>query len=177
MTSLDYTDSIQTVIPRQFPAVNNPCSDLRIALCTVRVGCVSTTPRLDELNFCTAVELTILSAPARYSCHTLKVSNSQPLTAPRRRPTLPSVWQVEERMVLGGRKRYGRYREKHFIFSNACGRVKSAAWSAPHPHCRRDSRSDREEPEGCGGGKWLYVQGAGGDDSITFSEQPDSRLQ
>lgn len=147
------------------------------ALCTVRVGCVSTAPRLDELNFCTAVELTILSAPARHSCHTLKVSNSQPLTAARRRPTLPSVWQVEERMVLGGRKRYGRYREKHFIFSDACGRVKSAAWSAPHPHCRRDSRSDREEPEGCGGGKWLYVQGAGGDDSITFSEQPDSRLQ
>lgn len=27
---------------------------------------------------------------------------------PSRRPTLPSVWQVDDRMVLGGRKRYGR---------------------------------------------------------------------
>lgn len=45
----------------------------------------------------------------KHSCHTLKVSNSQPLTAiPASHPTLPSVWQVEERMVLGGRKRYGR---------------------------------------------------------------------
>lgn len=115
----------------------------------------------------------------KHSCHTLKVSNSLAapcFDSPRvRRPALPSVWQVEDRMVLGGRKRYGRYREKHFIFSGACRRLRSAALTAPHPHCRRDRQTGRERPKGGGGvhgrGKNLSVRGAGGYDSITFRKQ------
>uniref|UniRef100_A0AAQ4QTB1 Ribosomal protein L26 n=2 Tax=Gasterosteus aculeatus aculeatus TaxID=481459 RepID=A0AAQ4QTB1_GASAC len=44
----------------------------------------------------------------KHSCHKLKVRTlspwQSPLLPPLWRPTLPSVWQVEDRMVLGGRK-------------------------------------------------------------------------
>ena len=79
----------------------------------------SAAPKTGRSNFCTHVErlLHVSGAeqqPKNIHVTQLKVSNSQTVTAPPLRlptpwrPTLPSVWQVEDRMVLGGRKRYGR---------------------------------------------------------------------
>lgn len=125
-----------------------------------------------QSNFCTHAHCMCQgqgSSP-QHSCHTLKVSNSQPVTAPSAsHPTFGVASGGQD-----GARRAEEVREitgKTFHLLLRClptGEERCVAGSTSALPPRQQAR---EEPGGCGRGKRLSVRGAGGYDSITFRRQ------
>ncbi len=111
------------------------------------------------------------SSSPKHSCHTLKVSNSQPMTAPSAsHPTFGVASRGEDGARRAEKVRKITGKTFHLLLLRCLPtdeeRCVAGSTSALPPR-----QPAREEPRGCGKGKRLSVRGAGGYDSITFRRQ------